>query len=156
MHVSVFPCVCRWVCTRVCSLHVCALHMWGVVYTCMCLCTRVQMVVCMCVDRCACVCVHCMCVHMYVCGVYTCVWMDVCMLMDVCMWMGVCMWMVVHTCVCSLHLCMHVCVHPYLVIIPSNSDSELFNIYHPPHPHISPACPQLTRPCEHNCCGQPQ
>lgn len=104
MHVSVFPCVCRWVCTRVCSLHVCALHMWGVVYTCMCLCTRVQMVVCMCVDRCACVCVHCMCVHMYVCGVYTCVWMDVCM------WMGVCMWMVVHTCVCSLHLCMHVCV----------------------------------------------
>ena len=42
----------------------------------------------------------------------------------------------VYVCVC---VCMHVCVHPYLVIIQSNSDSELFNIY---HPH-TPTSPQL-------------
>ena len=66
-------------------------------------------------------------------------------------------WNLCQVCVCvCVCVCMHVCVHPYLVIIPSNSDSELFNIYHPPHPHISPAVPQWTRPCEHNCCGQPQ
>lgn len=36
-------------------------------------------------------------------------------------------------------VCMHVCERPYLMIIQSNSDSELFNIY---HPH-TPSSPQL-------------
>lgn len=36
-------------------------------------------------------------------------------------------------------MCMHVCVRPYLVIIQSNSDYKLFNIY---HPH-TPSSPQL-------------
>lgn len=39
-------------------------------------------------------------------------------------------------CVC-VH--MRVCGHPYLVIMQSNSDSELLNIYHPHPPHL-PNC----------------
>ena len=44
-------------------------------------------------------------------------------------------------CVC---VCMHVCVHPYLVIMQSNSDSELFNIYHPHPPHL-PNCSSVNK-----------
>ena len=94
-------CVCMSMCAQM-DVHTCVfiacvcMHAWGGVH--------VHVSVHMCVDRCACVCVHCMCVHMYVWGVCKCVWM------------GVCMWMGVRTCVCSLHLCVHVCVCTHLCV----------------------------------------
>lgn len=107
-------------CVHVCALLMCACvctwmgctHVWGWVYTYMCLYAHV------CADGCAHMCAHCMCVH--ACGVYTCMCLCTRVQMVVCM----CVWIGVHVCahvcgwVCACGwVCTHVCVHCICVCI---------------------------------------
>lgn len=99
--ISLCACVCiAYVCVCVCTRMGCT-HVWGWVYTYMCLYAHV------CADGCAHMCAHCMCVH--ACGVYTCMCLCTRVQMVVCM----CVWIGVHVCVrcMCVHMCVDGCVH---------------------------------------------